>query len=415
MDSSVITKLISLTVAGVTQLTQFSNEVPELADPYVTHLEDSVVVSGTAQYYLKYKSLEDIRLGGAHQVLWNDYYYADGTPMEGERKYAHSWDMKPVLWVQDANGRSRLWNRLKDKQAPLLVWYGGHMRPQKVQKTSRWPEDNYSRDVFAFTEKEPGKWFSAKDSIFAARKSWPRTQGNFLGHRYGHQIVMSPQQTPVVYYEEVTEVRTDGSPLVTKIFVDEMLTPFEAKGSPVELISPINQASGKSFPSATREDGAALVEGPLYFRFSFEGEQWEAIGFSAGSYYSRYPSCFAYRKVSEGMSGKPYQLDLTDDGSDFHDAGAELGKQLNVTGGPGRPAVIVDQDGFAIPSPDGSLQLLAHAYPNDIRPRTFRVAFYANLRIEKTAKGGLRFRMRPGFAKPVANGSAASNPGQAIQ
>jgi hypothetical protein len=394
---------------------QTTFRLPEIADPYVNFLKDSVLISGTAQYSLKFRSVESIQRGGPYEVIWNNYYYSDGSPMEGNGYYAHSWDMKQALWNVPSQSSLRLWNPAKDIQPPLAVWYGGHMRPRAAEHVSHWPEDNFSRDVFAFVEKEPGKWFSLESSIFSLTGNWPRSQGNFLGHRYGHQITMIPKlesdkslsHRAVVFYEEVTEINRDGSPAVTKIFMDEMTSPTQTKGKPVELITPLNPFTGKFYPSAIRENGSALVEGPLYFRFLFEGELWEAIGFSAGSFYSKYPSCFASRKVSDGLQGKPFQIDLTEDGSDFYNAGAELGQILNLVGGPGRPAVIVGPDGMAIPGPEGTLQMLVHGYRRDILPdndyeqfptkyrldQMFRSIFYTPLKVQKTPKGFLRFHV----------------------
>lgn len=408
---------------------QTTFRIPELADPYVTRLPGgAAVISGTAQYHLKFRSIDDIRRGGPYQVVWNEFHYADGTPMEGGRTSAHTWDMKPVPWVAPASSslgtdisgisqHPRLWNPNKDTEPPLIVWYGGHMRPRVDARVSHWPEDNFSRDVFAFTEKTLGQWFSFENSIFSKRGDWPRRPGNFLGHRYGHQIVMvskpfsqgqvtQQQQVPAVFFEEVTNVRADGGPQVTKIFMDEMISPYQASGNPVELISPINPSTGRPYPSAVREDGSLLVEGPLYFRFHFEGEPWEAIGFSSGSFYGKYPAVFASRKVTDGLAGKPYQLDLNDEGTDFHDAGAELGRALNMIGGPGRPSVLVDADGMAVPGPLETLQVLVHGYRRDILPEVdgiqplkyrfdqmFRVVVHAFLKVVKGPRGALRFQI----------------------
>lgn len=406
---------------GITLLTgydltpfQTKFRTPELADPYMTRMQDSVIISGTAQYHLKFRSLQDLERGGPYQVVWNDFYYSDGTPMEGERFYAHSWDMKPVLWNLTNPKEPKLWNPETDKQAPTVIWYGGHMRPPEGQATANWPTDNYSRDVFAFVEKQPGKWFSMKDSIFSRGGTWPRPAGNFRGHRYGHQIIMVPKlvegktkMVPVVFYEEVTEVRPNGSPAVTKIFMDEMESPFQARGNPVELISPIHPATGQPYPSAKREDGSALVEGPLYFRFLFDGEPWEAIGFSAGSFYGKYIASFASRKVSEGLQGQPFRPDLNDAGTDFHDAGAPLAVRLGLAGGPGRPAVLVNSNGMAELGPKNLLQVLVHGYRKEILPdndytrfpvkyrldQMFRVVMHAFLKVTKGPTGSLRFQI----------------------
>jgi hypothetical protein len=377
--------------------------LPELADPYYTQLTDSAIISGTAQYYLKFRSLADLEAGGPYEVVWNDYYYADGTRMEGERYYANSWDTKPSLWSADpgapdgAAAPPRLWDPARDQQPPLVLWYGGHMRPRAGQSVSIWPDDNFSRDVFAFAEAMPGMWFSQPDSLFAVLGDWPRAVGDFLGHRYGHQIVMIPaasgaagSQVPAVFYEQVTRTTPSGGPALTEIFMDAMASPFRASGQSVKLVSPIDPGTGRPYPSTVREDGSALVEGPLYFRFDFAGEQWEAIGFSAGSYYSRYPAAFASRRVSDGLLGVPYALDLEDDGTDLHDAGAGLGRTLHLTGGPGRPSVLVDQYGRAVTDPQGSLQLLFHAYLAGSDPSA-RVVFSAKLAVRMGARGTLRF------------------------
>jgi hypothetical protein len=383
---------------GVTLLT--GRDYKELADPYLTQLPNSVIISGTAHYYLRFHSVSDVFRGGPYRVIWSEFFYPNGTPMEGGRFAASSWDMKPALWSREDS--SRLWDPRKDKKPPQIVWYGGHMRPLEGMIVSRWPEDNYSRDVFAFVEKSPGKWVSEENSIFASRRDWPRMPGNFKGHRYGHQIIATSNGTPAVFFEEVIETRSNGAPLTTAIFMDHMSGPFKTEGKPIELISPINAATGKPFPSATREDGSSLVEGPLYFKFRFGGEAWEAIGFSAGSYYGRYPSCFAARRVSDGLREKPYRLDLTDDGSDLHDAGAALGALLRLTGGPGRPSVVVDRNGVAIPNSHGKLQILFHAYRRDILPdhhEKFREVYGATLQVHQRKNGTLRFQITPRVMK----------------
>lgn len=399
---------ISLLTGSELKPFQTSFCAPELADPYVTQMKDSTIISGTAQYYLAYPSFEAIQHDEPYEVIWNDYYYSDGTLMEGDRYYANSWDMKPSLWSTSTSaGYPRLWDPSIDDQPPAVVWYGGHMRPAAGNPTARWPDDNYSRDVFAFTEREPGKWYSESDSIFSNQGTWPRPPGNYLGHRYGHQIVGRQHQAPVVFYEEVTDVNSWGGPTVTKIFMDEMASPLRARGNPIELISPYNPVTGRPYPSTMREDGSVLVEGPLYFRFEFQGEQWEAIGFSAGSFYSHYPAAFASRKVSDGLLGRPYRIDLTDDGSDLHDAGATLGALLNMIGGPGRPSVIVDKNGSAVRDSEGNLKLLVHAYRKDILPdnnyggfptkyspdQMYRVIIEATLKVEMNTNGVLRFNI----------------------
>lgn len=366
-------------------------ETPEFADPYVTIMKDFVMISGTAPHYLKFQSIDAIRTGGPYELVPNDFRYNDGTPLEGP-----GWDAKPSLWASSTE--PRLWAP-GDAGDPTVIWYSGHMRPRAGALTAAWPDDNFSRDVFAFLEKSPGIWFSQLDSVFSATTTgtgtWPRAIGNYLGHRYGHQIVGAPTSKngatliPHIFYEAVTEIKKDGSPLTTKIFMDEMATPLQNRGKPVELVSPINPKTGKPYPSTLREDGSSLVEGPLYFRFAVDGEDWEAIGFSAGSYYARYPAAFASRRVADGLLGKPFQLDLTDDGLDLHDAGTSIGSALELTGGPGRPAVIVRQDGAAIPDSKGRLSVLFHAYRR-ANP-SFRAVYYAPLQIQKTPKGTLRF------------------------
>lgn len=388
-------------VPGVVLLTGHDLKLPELADPYATIMQKGAIISGTAQYYLRFNSIEDIRRGGPYQIEWNKFVDTTGVQIDG------GWDLKPSLWTKSSTGAPELWNPARSTTSPSIVWYGGHMRAEAKGKTARWPDDNYSRDVFAFTQNEAGQWVGEEQSIFSLRADWPRLRDNYLGHRYGHQIVMVPRRdsdgkirnVPGVFYEEVVEVREDGAPKVTKLFMDEMVSPLKTKGKPVELVSPLNRVTGKYYSSAVREDGAALVEGPLYFRFRFEGEEWEAIGFSAGSFYGRYPSCFAARRVSDGLDGKPYQIDLSDDGSDFHDASSELGALLRMVGGPGRPAVIVDSEGAVIPGPNGMPQVLLHGYREEIPPNSqaypldkkFRSVVYSSLKIERRPNGSLRF------------------------
>jgi len=405
----VLPGVMMLTGAGL-QPFQTRFDVPELADPYISFSETGVLMTGTAQFSMHFKSLADLRRGGPYRIDSRKFYYSDGSPMEGG---APSWDMKPSYWSQTGNGGLRLWNPSVDPTPHLTVWYGGHMRPPVHKRVANWPADNFSRDVFVFIERTPGKWISEADSVFSGRNQWPRAAGNYLGHRYGHQIVMiqkphtrKPSRVPGIFYEEVTDIRENGGPAVTRIFVDEMISPFKAKGKPQELISPF-RPDGRPYPSAVREDGSVLVEGPLYFRFKLSGEAWEAIGFSAGSFYGKYSACFAYRKVSDGILGKPFQPDLTDDG--LHDSGAELGRILNLAGGPGRPAVIVDAEGLAVPDEQGALQVLFHGYRKEILPdndytrfpvkyrldQMYRSAMIATLKITKRRKGALRFVLAP--------------------
>jgi len=379
--------------------------LPELADPYLTFFRGSVILSGTAQYYLHFRTLSDFLNASPFQVFWNTFHLADGTPMAVDRSSAHSWDMKPAFWSREREGL--LWDADRDRLPPRVVWYGGHMRPHGAEGGAppQWPRDNYSRDVFAFTEEEPGRWISRAESIFHERGDWPRPAGSYLGHRYGHQIVTPDDGRPAVFFEEVTATRPDGMPTVTKIFMDRMKTPFSAEGKPVELMSPVNPRTGKPWPSTVREDGSALVEGPLYFRFHQGGSEWEAIGFSAGSYYASYTMNFAARKTSDGRKGRPYRPDLTDARDDLRDAGAGLRAVLGLYGGPGRPSVIVDRDGMAVTDSGGDLQVLFHGYRRN-SPRATRSVYLARLRIRRRGDGSLRFTLLPPRAPSGAEGRA---------
>src|SRR4051812_28956483 len=44
--------------------------LPELADPYATVMKDSVLVSGTAPYALRFLSLRDMARGKAPSIIW---------------------------------------------------------------------------------------------------------------------------------------------------------------------------------------------------------------------------------------------------------------------------------------------------------------------------------------------------------
>ncbi len=376
--------------------------LPELADPYLTFFRDTVILSGTAQYALQFRTLADLFNAGPFVVVWNSFFLPDGTPMATDRSSAHSWDMKPVLWSRERG--TRLWDSKRDRLPPRVVWYGGRMRSDGSigARAPEWPRDNFSRDVFAFTEREPGRWISAAESIFHRRVDWPRPKGNYLGHRYGHQIIQlgngprgeADDNRPAIFFEEVTEVRPDGLPTITKIFMDRMETPYSAAGKPVELMSPLNPRTGKPWPSTVREDGSALVEGPLYFRFRHGGKNWEAIGFSAGSYYSNYTMNFAARKMADGKKGRPFRPDLTDAGDDLQDAGAGLRALLGIYGGPGRPSVIVDSEGSAVTDSEGNLKVLFHGYRRN-SPNPTRSVFLGSLRVRQRRDGSLRFTLLP--------------------
>src|SRR4051812_6224459 len=86
---------------------------PELADPYVTMLADSVVVSGTGPYHLEFRSVGDIARGGPYEVVWNDFQDS-------------GWDLRPVAWSSESR-RPRLWDPRLDRSPARVVWYGGRM------------------------------------------------------------------------------------------------------------------------------------------------------------------------------------------------------------------------------------------------------------------------------------------------
>src|SRR4051812_41618856 len=87
---------------GVIQLTGFDSTLPEIADPYLTQIGDSYLISGTSEFSLRFNSLQDLSQGGPYEILWNRFYYGNGSRMESP-----SWDLKPTVWGSQ------------------VIWYGG--------------------------------------------------------------------------------------------------------------------------------------------------------------------------------------------------------------------------------------------------------------------------------------------------
>ncbi len=167
-----------------------------------------------------------------------------------------------------------------------------------------------------------------------------------IGHTYGHHFKTVTRDTPTgpvtetwLFHEEIIE---DKPKLKTEIFARKMIDPFTASTEKVKLLG----VGDPPYPSAIRESGDLLVEGPRPFEAVIDGETLHFISFSAGDYMrDQYDIHFAWRR---GDAIGPYTplLRTVNDVTDLVPFGERIKKKYALSW-LGRAHVIRDKAGQA--------------------------------------------------------------------
>jgi hypothetical protein len=180
------------------------------------------------------------------------------------------------------------------------VLYAGVMTPSGRRTVhARWPDDNWTRRVFAFTRARDGRWIMRPQPLFNAVA--PDEAPSMVGHAYGHHFKTVRRQTkagPIeetwLMHEEVArEIETpSGKRLVTELFARKMIDPFTASKARVRLLG-----VGDPPRLGRRANGDYLLEGPRPFEVSIAGEKLHFITFSSADFANdRYDIHFAWRR-----------------------------------------------------------------------------------------------------------------------
>jgi hypothetical protein len=191
------------------------------------------------------------------------------------------------------------------------VLYGGVMTPTgRRTQHARFPHDNWTRRVYAFTRDANGSWVMSKRPLF--NPIAPGQKESMIGHAYGHHFATYEREGKAetwLFHEEVTrEIDTPrGKRLVTEMFARKMLDPFTASTQKVKLLG-----VGDPPRLGRRLNGDHLVEGPRPFSVVIAGERYHFITFSSGDFATdNYDIHFAYRR---GDPIGPYTPLLDKDG-----------------------------------------------------------------------------------------------------
>jgi hypothetical protein len=248
-------------------------------DPFVyVKPSGAVTVLTTEGFVLELKSLDDLLRGGPYKVKPNDLY------IEGRAdkliEYEVGWDNMIHRWP---DGTEILYSALMD--AELLKRGEAH-----------WPDHNWSRRIYAFVRDAKGRWVlrGEKPLFNPIDREKPPTM---IGHTYGHHFKEVKRDTPSgpvtetwLFHEEIVE---DKPKLKTEIFARKMIDPFTASEEKVKLLG----VGDPPYPTAIRESGDVLVEGPRPFEAVIDGETFHFISFSAGDYMrDQYDIHFAWRR-----------------------------------------------------------------------------------------------------------------------
>jgi Glycosyl hydrolases family 43 len=235
--------------------------------------------------------------------------HADGTPFD-EAAGEDIWD--PTLEVSLENPKKH-------------VLYAGAMKPKPSAKVAVWPEDNWRRRTFAFTEIN-GAWRMAEKPLFD-NPTDDIEAGTWVGHNYGHAFLKSDSGALYVFYERVTEERF-GHPWKTEIFARLMKTSLTADSKEIKILS----LPKKAWPATKRSFGGSLIEGPR----PFKALGYYFISFSAGDYNSdSYGIHLAWAKSLDG----PYTPYLNASSTDLFDFSSQLEVSSPFTWGAGRAAI----------------------------------------------------------------------------
>ncbi|HVG59913.1 MAG TPA: hypothetical protein VNA24_15260 [Hyalangium sp.] len=308
-----------------TQVGQTTFPVRVGGDPFVYVKPDGKVnVLTSDPNMLELKSLDDLLRGGPFKVKSNEQYIEGRADRLVE--FEVGWDSMIHRWPDGTE-----------------VLYSSLMDPELTRKgEAKWPDHNWSRRIYPFVRDAKGRWVIRDQPLF---NPIDRTQPpTMVGHTYGHHFKTVTRDTPTgpvtetwLFHEEIIE---DKPKLKTEIFARKMLDPFTASTEKVHLLG----VGDPPYPSAIRENGELLVEGPRPFEAVIDGETLHFISFSSGDYSrDQYDIHFAYRR---GDAIGPYTpLLRTENGvTDFTPFGERI-KRKYALSWLGRAHVIRDSAG----------------------------------------------------------------------
>ncbi len=258
----------------------------EPADPFVDLRPDGTVAiygtgpqgrRGGGHAYLEFANLDTMLAGGKFATKMMKL----GPRLDGVG--AQPWDLMVHRW---GDGRE--------------VMYGAVMTPTGPRRAQpKWPDDNWTRRVFAFEKDATGTWKMRPRPLFNVVED--KKQATMIGHAYGHHFKTVERNTPNgkvnetwLFHEEVSrEIDTPaGRRLVTELFARKMLDPFTASADKVKILG-----AGDPPVFGARANGDYLVEGPRPFEATVGGEKIHFVTFSAADFANdRYDIHFAWRR-----------------------------------------------------------------------------------------------------------------------
>ncbi len=287
----------------------------QFGDPASPRIErdGSVLIYGTGNFALKYKpsglnsGLQQLLEGAKAEISRIRLAYSNGVLINEEGLDETPWDLSVETF--------------DDKE----FLYAGIMIPSFGKKHAHFPEDNWSRRVFAF-ENQNGLWVQRPMPL-----TYPKTH-NLVGHSYGHHFIEDEQKQIWIFYERVLEKKVGQTFEVTGIFARKMFSAYETNKDEYEVLNP----SSLSYPAIVRGNGDRLIEGARPFKVVVGGRTVYVLLFSGGDFATdHYGLNMAYATAVTG----PYRLSLNAKGTDLQDYGTNLKKVLCLGWGPGRGAL----------------------------------------------------------------------------
>jgi hypothetical protein len=291
---------------------------------------------------LRFDSWDSFLAGGEARRVPVALYHPDKTRIEGTHS---AWDLSLHAWGDET------------------YLYAGVMTPTGRRRQARWPQDNWTRRVYAFHRQGRHRWVRDSRPLFG---EVPRV-GGWIDHSYGHHFIEDEDGVTWVFYERVVEEgrcrRGYPTPHVTEIFARKMITPCRADDEEI----PILDVGSPPYPTTRRraphsgEPNGFLIEGPRPTRVVLEDQVFYLLGFSAGDFPTdRYGIHLAWSRHVLG----PYLplLESSPHGLDMADLGREIRQRYGLSWGPARPSFFAD--------PSGAWWLLFHAVRKELRPDT---------------------------------------------
>ncbi len=271
--------------------------------------------------------------------------FLEGAPPRHERLVIAHHDgftlLDELLSGEDA------WDPTVEYHDGQPILYAGVMSPRPNESNAFWPEDHWSRRTFAFDWRND-RWVMRANPVFGKLP----TQPQWLGHNYGHHVVVDDKDRRWMFYERVSEER-HGRPYKTELFARRLNHSEGLVGKEVAIL----KIPSAPWTHSVREDGTLLIEGPRVLKFA-DGY---LLSFSAGDYFSdHYGIHLAWSKKLTG----PYKPYLNSKGNDLKNFATVINKQIPMTWGPARAAFFVEDEQLWmlfhgiekaswIPTPDG--------------------------------------------------------------